>query len=139
MSSSESAAPSSTRLRAGFLLVVTFILGVLLGAAVDRALLFHQHRMLPREGLRFISGRIVHGLTRELHLTDTQQAQIKAILDRHHQRVSVVWAQVQPQVRKEMEATDHEIEQVLTADQRPRFHELSSRWHAHAGRLLGGH
>ncbi|HVT02813.1 MAG TPA: hypothetical protein VHL58_05490 [Thermoanaerobaculia bacterium] len=131
-------AESRTRLRAGVLLVVTFLAGAIVGMLGDRLVLLHQHRMLPRHGLRFVSARIVKALTRELHLTDDQQKQVAAILENHRKRVEAIWSEVHPRMRQEVEATDRDIERVLTPEQRPRFRELSNRWHAGAGRLVGG-
>lgn len=131
------AAESSTRLRAGLLLLLTFLAGLVAGVLGDHLVLLHQHRMLPRQGLRFVSSHIVAALTRELQLTDAQQKEVGTILERHRQRVESMWGEVHPRMRREMDATDHDIEAVLTPAQRPRFRELSSRWHARAGRLIG--
>jgi hypothetical protein len=127
---------SRNRVVAAFLLVAVFIAGALAGVVVDRVVLFRTGGLLPHGGLRVASPRIVHALTRELKLDAGQQKQITDILERHRQSIERIWSAMRPQVRRELESTNEEIERVLRPDQRPRFEQLRKIWQTRAQRLF---
>ncbi len=119
-------------LLAGLLLAVTLLAGMVVGGALDRMILVRQHRLLPREGLRFVSSRVVKRLDHELGLTAEQKTAVTAILEKHRLAVEGAWKEVQPRMRQEMDRANVEIEKILTPDQKKKFSELRQRWNRRA-------
>lgn len=102
-------------------MIVAFVAGVLVGVAGDH-LLFIHHLMAGRGG-RFAASRIVDRLDHELHLTPQQRSQAQQIIDRHRVRIDAVMGNV----RQEIDATNAEIEKILTPDQRTAFAKMRMR------------
>ena len=103
-------------------MIVAFVAGILVGVAGDH-LLFIHHLMSGRGG-RFAASRIVDRLDHELHLTRQQRSQVQQIIDRHRARIDGMMGTVRPQIRQEIDATNAEIEKILTADQRAAFAKM---------------
>jgi len=122
---------------AALLLAATFVTGIVAGIAGDRIALVREGRILPREGMRVVSSRIVRAMDRELDLTDAQRADVERILAERQKRIERVWSGIRPQVRAEIDRTNREIEAVLTEEQKPKFHKLTAKWEARMGKLLG--
>jgi Spy/CpxP family protein refolding chaperone len=122
---------------AALILAATFATGVVAGIAADRIVLVREARILPREGMRFVSARIVRAMDRELDLTDAQREDVERILGERQKRIEKVWGEMRPQVRAEIERTNREIDSVLTDEQKPKFEAMTKRWEARMGKLLG--
>lgn len=137
MSHAEPAGRARSAVVAALLLAATFITGIVAGIAADRMVLVREGRILPREGMRFVSARIVRAMDRELDLTDAQRADVEKILAARQSRIERVWKDLRPQIRAEIDRTNREIEAVLTEEQKPKFRKLTARWEARMGRLLG--
>lgn len=116
--------PTSPRTTATLLVLAAFIVGVLIGVAGDHLFLMHRHELFHRE---FATHRIVDRLDRELHLTALQKSEVQRIVDTHHQRVDALMSNVRPQLRKEIDAANVEIEKILTPQQREQFQHLKMR------------
>jgi len=109
--------------------IVAFVAGLFVGIAGDR---FYFHRMFP--GRRdFGSGRIVERLNRELHLSADQKSQVQKIVDSHRAHIEVLMTNVRPEIRKELDATNAEIEKVLTPEQRAEFEKMRMRMNGRRG------
>jgi hypothetical protein len=120
--------PTNTKTMAALVVVVALIAGAVLGIVGDRAWLWHMHRLLPGpRAERFVAGRIVDHLDRELHFTPPQKSAVQQILDRHRARIDAISAAVRPQMRQEIDATNAEIEKVLTPEQRTKFRDMHMR------------
>lgn len=134
MTSTEPTAPPATpprsqsRLVAIFLLVVCFGVGFLAGMVFDRAMLIHQSRMLPRGGIEFVTRHLAHRLDRQLDLTEEQEAQVRAILERRKQKIFAEWDGLQARLHREIEEAHREISEILTPEQRARFDRMRRRW-----------
>ena len=63
----------------------------------------------------------------ELDLTPDQKARIESILSDSQERTRAIWEEVAPQMRVEFQATQEEIREVLTPEQRARFAELMEK------------
>lgn len=114
------------------MVIVAFIAGLFVGIAGDR---FYFHRMFP--GRRdFGSARIVDRLNRELHLSAQQKTEVQQIIDRHRVRIDVLMTNVRPQIRQELDATNAEIDKILTPDQRAAFAKMRMRMPGRRG--MGG-
>jgi Spy/CpxP family protein refolding chaperone len=66
-------------------------------------------------------------LTKELNLSPQQKTQVQQIIERHRAKIDATMANVRPQVRQEVEATNAEIETVLTPEQKTKFADLRMR------------
>lgn len=122
---------TSPRTTAVLLIVGALLGGIVIGGAGDRAYLIWRHRILPPpNAMRHMSERIVNRLDDQLHFSPQQRAAVQQIIDRHRARIEAIWASVRPQTRQEIDATNAEIEKVLTPDQQVKFREIRNR-HPH--------
>lgn len=137
MSHDETPGRARNALLAALLLIATFATGVVAGVAGDRIVLVRDARILPREGMRFVSSRIVRAMDRELDLSDAQRADVERLLAERQKRIETVWIEIRPQMRAEIEKTNREIEAVLTEEQKPKFRQMTARWQARMEKLLG--
>jgi Spy/CpxP family protein refolding chaperone len=117
---------SNTRTAAVAVVVVAFIAGILVGVAGDHLYLIKSGRLSPRHG-RFSADRMTDRLTHELDLTPQQKTQVQSIIERHRAKIDATMAAVRPQVRQELDATNAEIETVLTPAQKTKFANLRMR------------
>lgn len=110
----------SARLLGTALLLITFVVGALAGAAVERVVRADNVRPQPRgPEMRGGSRRLLHdsAFVRELGLTADQRAQIKSIMDRRDEHARKVWNEAEPRLKEVGDATRSEIQKVLTAEQ----------------------
>ena len=117
---------SNTRTAAIAVVVVAFLAGILVGVAGDHLYLIRSGRLSPRHG-RFSADRMTDRLTHELDLTPQQKTQVQQIIERHGAKIDATMAAVRPQVRQELDATNAEIETVLTPAQKAKFADLRMR------------
>jgi Spy/CpxP family protein refolding chaperone len=118
---------SNTRTAAVVVVIVAFVAGILVGVAGDHLYLIRSGRLFPRHTSRFASDRMAEHLGRELQLSPQQKTQVQQIIERHRTKIDAMMSSVRPQVRQELDATNAEIEQVLTPDQRTKFAKLRMR------------
>lgn len=112
---------SSTRVLAVVALLVTFFVGGLVGAVAMHAFLLH--RGIPQHSAQFI----VRRLDRRLHFNEQQRGQVIEIINRHQQRIAVIWTNVRPAVHQEIESANVEIDRLLTPAQRVEFGKIRMR------------
>jgi len=127
------------RTLAGLVVGLTFVVGVLSGAVLDRGFKRASATVVPptrhgpagppgsardRVGREQHRERFVQQLTRELSLNPQQVARIDAITLSREQRMNAFWQQVQPQIHALLDATRAEINQVLTPEQRAKLQDL---------------
>lgn len=113
----------SPKSRAVVVVLLSVLLGAILGIAVDRA--------LGRGGIRPPDPRkagehFARMLDRRLDLTAEQKKQIETILQRHGEENEAIFRETRPRIHARMEQTDREIEAVLTPEQREKFRKLVS-------------
>ncbi|HEV7570135.1 MAG TPA: hypothetical protein VGQ21_01435 [Thermoanaerobaculia bacterium] len=119
---------SNTRTAAIAVVVVAFLAGILVGVAGDHLYLIRSGRLSPRHASsRFAADRMTDRLTKELNLSPQQKTQVQQIIERHRAKIDATMANVRPQVRQEVEATNAEIETVLTPEQKTKFADLRMR------------
>lgn len=126
--------PAGTRTRAASVILIAFACGILIGIASDHAWLLYHRRIMPTR----TAGRahmFVENLSRKLDLTSQQRAAVEKIVDRRRARIETIWTSVRPQVRKEIDETNAEIEQLLTADQKQKFAEVKAKMATDRGRF----
>lgn len=120
-----SAMPGSRRTRlVGFgLLVATFIVGALTGAAVDRVV--SADEAPPRRESRDDDDRRRgEYVIDRVEMAADQRAAIDAILERRADRMRAVWRQVEPHLDAVTDSARAEIMQVLTPEQRSEYERM---------------
>ncbi|MEA2237787.1 MAG: hypothetical protein QOC81_2511 [Thermoanaerobaculia bacterium] len=115
---------SRTRTAAVVVVIVAFLAGILVGVAGDHLYLIRSGRLFPRHGSHFAADRMTDRLANELQLSAQQKTQVQQIIERHRAKIDAAMSNVRPQVRQELDATNAEIEAVLTPDQRTKFAAL---------------
>jgi Spy/CpxP family protein refolding chaperone len=116
---------TSPRAAAALLIAGALLAGMVLGIAGDRAWLWHTRQLAPRHAPRL--GMLVEHLDRELHFTPQQKQAVTQVIDSHRKRIEAISASVRPQMRAELDATNAEIEKLLTPEQRAKFQQLQQR------------
>ncbi len=112
--------------------VVAFIAGLMIGVVGDRIYVVRHRDRFGMRGQRFMTARIVAHLDNELHLTPPQRDAVTRILEDRRARISAIAADVRPQIRREIEIGNAEIEKLLTPEQRAHFDKMKIR-------MLPGH
>ena len=110
--------PSSSKWLAAIALVVTFLVGVVIGGIGSRVMLMRHGPHVPSAEF------VVKRLDARLHLTDAQRTAVTAIVQRHEDKIRSIWTGVRPAVRTEIEAANAEIDRVLTPEQRATFAKI---------------
>jgi hypothetical protein len=125
MSTASTTEPRRTKTLAALTIVITFVCGFAVGVFSDHLWLLHMRRPLFHG--RALAPRIVAHLDRVLDLTPDQRREVARILERHHVRIEAINSGVRPQVRREIELANSEIEKILTPEQRVKFAKLKLR------------
>jgi len=119
---------TKTKLVATVVVLIAFFGGAVIGALCDRAWIMHHRGGPPRFAIKFITSRVLEKLDRELKLTPQQRAQVKQTIDVHAVRIQTIWEGVQPQIAREIDRNNEEIERVLTPEQRTKFKRLKMQF-----------
>lgn len=82
---------------------------------------------LGLKAARSAADRMAEHLGRELQLTPQQKTQVQQIIERHRAKIDATMSSIRPQVRQELDATNVEIETILTAEQKTKFAKLRMR------------
>ena len=88
---------------------------------------FLLHGGIPQHSAQFI----VRRLDRRLHFNEQQRGQVIEIINRHQQRIAVIWTNVRPAVHQEIESANVEIDHLLTPAQRVEFGKIRMRLMPH--------
>ena len=114
--------------RIWLLFILTFIAGVLAGAAGMQAL---QHKHI-RRFMHSESDRqhelFLRRMNRELTLTAAQQIQVQNIMRDTREQLAQLRQRTQPDVRRIMTENRQQIEKILTPDQAVRYRQMMERW-----------
>lgn len=118
-----SAMPAQSRTRlVGFgLLVATFLVGALSGAAVDRVLGAEEPDTAPRRERDDDDDRRRSYVIDRIEMAPEQRASIDAILERRSERMRAVWHEVEPRLDAITDSARTEIFQVLTPEQQAEY------------------
>ncbi len=109
--------------RAYLYFILTFILGVLVGAAGTYFYAWHSghwHRPFSR-------ARVVQHLRHDLNLSDTQTQQVDQILADSGKKFQEIQKSMDPQFQALREDTRNRIRQILTPEQVTKFDEIVRR------------
>jgi len=109
------------RLQAILLLAAVFVIGLLCGAAIERAR--QKSGPPPRPGgpRPREHGELPRGLTEELRLTADQEVRIQAIFERYRPRTDAVLDEFFPRLRAVTDSARAEIRALLTPEQQEIF------------------
>jgi Spy/CpxP family protein refolding chaperone len=132
---------TSERLTAGLLLVATLLIGIVLGVALDRSVLWpRMHHppggpvdpssplgVLDRNGRPRNTQRTRDRMQRELSLTDAQSARIDSIMNLRSAAFRAVRVETEQRVKAMIDTTRTMIDSVLTLDQQMKMKELRAR------------
>jgi Spy/CpxP family protein refolding chaperone len=104
--------------------VALFIAGIAVGA-LGTHLYYDHHFAGPGGGPQMLGHRFfMHRLHRQLALTPEQSRQVDRILDRTHQEAAGIREEMRPRVKALMDRAHHDIEAILTPEQREKFQRL---------------
>ncbi len=109
---------------AAVVVVLAFIAGLLIGIVGDRVYVFRFREHGGMRGMRSITQRIVARLDRQLQLTPQQHDAITRIFETRRQHIEAITAAVRPQIRREIDEGNAEIEKILTPEQRVKFQNM---------------
>lgn len=112
-----------TALLATIVLLVTFVAGVVAGALLHHGFLLRTHRAMSDHSASFLMKR----LDRRLDLNPDQETKVSEILRRGHDRIGAASSNLTLQISREIERTNEEIDEVLTASQRAKFSEIKMK------------
>jgi len=121
-----SSSRSQTRTIALVTVALAFIAGLLIGAVGDRVYLFRNRERGGMHGPH-MTQRIVEHLDRELQLSAQQRDEVTRILNTRRDHIAAIAAAVRPQVRREIDEANAEIEKLLTPEQRGKFEKMRMR------------
>jgi Spy/CpxP family protein refolding chaperone len=127
--------PAGTRTRAATVVLIAFACGSLIGIAGDHAWLLYHRRIMPIHGSGRVPRMFLENLSHKLDLTPQQRAAVEKILERRRARVETIWTSVRPQIRKEIDETNAEIEQLLSPEQKQKFAEVKMKMATDRGRF----
>jgi Spy/CpxP family protein refolding chaperone len=119
---------------ATIIVIVAFVSGGVAGILLDHLHFMHRGPHPPRMIPRMMVNRLAHSLD----LTPEQRVKVEEIIERHHRRISELTDGVRPQVHRELEAANAEIEAVLTPEQREKFAKMKMRLGHREGRSRRG-
>ena len=112
--------PGRMRMVAFGILVATFLVGALAGAAVDRVLLADESQQVDRRDRRGDRDGRRHVID-QMDLAPDQRVAIDAILERRGERMRAVWSDMSPRLEAIADSTRAEIMEVLTPAQRAEY------------------
>lgn len=128
-------ARSRPRAVASMLLIVTFLVGALAGAALNQVLNARQ----PQDTQQAAGPAPHHGGQRErtertpyddLGLSDTQRVQVDALLAERRHRIDSIWERNEPEMRAIMSSSKAQIEALLTPAQLELLERKRAEWRA---------
>lgn len=111
--------PGRTRLVGFGLLIATFLVGALAGAAADRVLSADQPDGKARAERE--EGEQRSYVIDRVDMSPEQRASIDAILERRSERMRAVWHEAEPRLDAITDSARADIMQVLTPEQRAQY------------------
>ena len=105
--------------KAGVLVAVVFVLGILLGGTGTHY--WEARAMGNRSTLPPTHAEVLHQLHTQLSLTPDQQTQIDAIVEDTHQKLHALWVEQKPQYDSYRADGRKRIRALLNPDQQPKY------------------
>lgn len=120
---------SNAKVLAVITVIIAFVVGAILGAAGALAWMHHRGGR-PLLFSEFGEQRILRHLDRELSLTPQQHDAIAKIIHERRQRIDAIFGGLRPEVRREIDLANQEIEKLLTPEQKVKFEQSRMRLHS---------
>ncbi len=132
----------SSRTKAVLLGLGIFLLGIVVGATIERWVLIRRgmpHFMPPYADRPFpgrpVGDRLVHRFIRGLDLTEDQQQEIRRILDESREGAHNIQRAVRGKMDTLSNDTRSKIREVLTPEQKEKFDKMTSRMDKMRGKM----
>ena len=124
----------SSRAKAVLLGLGIFLLGIVVGATIERWVLLRHGKscLMSPHAERPLSGhpvrdRLLHRLIRKLDLTEDQQREIRRTLDESRQHAHDIQRAVREKMSELSNDTKSRLREELTPEQREKFDDMTSR------------
>lgn len=121
-----------TNTKSVLIIAVTFVLGFVLGIVVDRTIV--EHQMRERFGRFSRPGMERYFLERIIQPSPEQKIQIDSILQKYGEKFRQLRFDTRARTRAIMDSMRHEIEPILTEEQKERIRRDLERLKIEAGR-----
>jgi hypothetical protein len=108
-------------------IVALFIIGGVIGLLGDRLYMEHKLRRLTEFNPEQRKAYILQKYTKELHLTEAQQVEIRRILDEKSEEIAQNTQRYKENIDKIRQRYDERIKALLTPKQRQRYDEMKQR------------
>ena len=121
---------SSAKALAVITVIIAFGVGLILGAVGMLGWIIHHHGGRAPFFEALGERRIMRHLDHELNLTPQQHDAVARIIRERHQRINAIFGGLRPEVRREIDLANAEIEKVLTPEQKVKFEQVQMRLHS---------
>lgn len=119
----------SNKLKVSVGVLLVFVLGIVAGSFGTQAYLKYRASHFVQRGSEARAERFLGRLSRDLDLTETQQAEIGKIVRESHQKLAQISQRCQPEIRGIIEHDFGMIREILTDEQREQFDRFQKRFH----------
>lgn len=119
----------NTKLKVALIIIVTLVIGVVLGASLNRA--FVRHRIQRAFADRNPRG-MVSFIERNIRPTPDQREKIREILEKHRKKTADMREKFMMDMQAEFESLEAELDPILTPEQKNRLKRRRlSPWRDH--------
>lgn len=108
-------------------IVALFIIGGIIGLLGDRLYMEHKLRRLTEFNSEQRKAYILQKYTKELHLTEAQQVEIRKIIDEKSEEIAQNTQRYKADIDKIRQRYDERIKALLTPEQRQLYEEMKQR------------
>jgi hypothetical protein len=111
----------NTKIKATFIILITLIIGIIIGSMLSRAyLLYRVKKLIPfrREPINFINH-----IEEIIQPTAEQREQVREILKKHAEQTLEIHNRHQKEIQESIEALNAELDPILTPEQKKRLKE----------------
>ncbi len=108
-------------------IVALFIIGGVIGLLGDRLYMGHKLRRLTEFNSEQRKAYILQKYTKELHLTEAQQVEIRKIIDEKSDEIAQNTQRYKEDIDKIRQLHDERIKALLTPEQRKLYDEMKQR------------
>jgi Spy/CpxP family protein refolding chaperone len=108
----------NTKVKIALIIIMTLVLGIVLGAMLNRA--FIRYRIRRAFADRNPVGMVAF-MEKNIQPTPDQREQIREILERHRIKTEEIREKFMEEMRQEFESLDAELDPILTPEQKKRL------------------
>jgi uncharacterized membrane-anchored protein YhcB (DUF1043 family) len=108
----------NTKVKVASIIIVTLVIGIVLGAMLNRA--FLRHRIQRAFAERNPAGMIFF-MERSIQPTEEQRVQIREILEKHRKKSAEMREKFMMDMQAEFESLEAELDPILTPEQKNRL------------------